>query len=52
MWGKARFQDVIRRNAGETSASMVRNVFDLLKAFTLGTLPEDDKTLVIIKFTG
>ncbi len=52
MWGKTRFQEAIRRNAGETSASMVRNVFDRLKAFTLGTLPEDDKTLVIVRFSG
>jgi sigma-B regulation protein RsbU (phosphoserine phosphatase) len=52
MWGKARFQDVIRRNAGDASAAMVSRVFGSLKKFTLGTLPEDDKTLVIIKFTG
>jgi sigma-B regulation protein RsbU (phosphoserine phosphatase) len=51
MWGKVRFQDAIRDNAEETSASIVRHVFDRLKKFTLGTLPEDDKTLVIIKLT-
>ena len=51
MWGKTRFQDVIREQAAETAAVIVRRVFEHLKAFTRGTLPEDDKTLVVIKFT-
>ncbi len=51
MWGKHRLQEVIRRQAGEPAAAIVSHVFENLREFSLGTLPEDDKTLVIIKFT-
>ncbi len=51
MWGKDRLQDVIRERAGDPAEIIVADVFDRLKAFTRGTLPEDDKTLVIVKFT-
>ncbi len=51
MWGKEGLQEVIREQAGESAETIVNNVFERLKAYTRGTLPEDDKTLVIIKFT-
>ncbi len=50
MWGKTRFQEVIRRQADEPATTIVDRVFDRQKEFTRGTLPEDDKTLVIVKF--
>ncbi len=51
MWGKERLREVIRERAGDSAETIVNGVFDRLKTFTRGTLPEDDKTLVIIKFT-
>ncbi len=52
MWGKHRFQEVIRQQIEASAATIVSRVFESLREFTLGTLPEDDKTLVVIKFTG
>nr|MDJ0856947.1 PP2C family protein-serine/threonine phosphatase [Desulfobacterales bacterium] len=51
MWGKDRLQETMRERAGDPAETIVADVFDRLKAFTRGTLPEDDKTLVVIKFT-
>ena len=52
MWGKERLQDVIRARGGDSAGAIVDSVFDRLKAFTRGTLPEDDKTLVVVRFAA
>ena len=52
MWGKQRLQEVIRERARDSAGAIVDSVFDRLKAFTRGTLPEDDKTLVVVRFTA
>jgi sigma-B regulation protein RsbU (phosphoserine phosphatase) len=52
MWGKERLQDTIRARGGDSAGAIVDSVFDRLKAFTRGTLPEDDKTLVVVRFAA
>jgi PAS domain S-box-containing protein len=50
MFGKARFQDVIRRN-GHKDAQAIRDcVFEAVRQYTRGTRILDDLTLVVAKF--
>ena len=49
MFGKARFRDVIRRNAQGSAAQILSAVFDALDQFTLGQKTADDITLVVVK---
>lgn len=49
MFGKERFQKVIRDNADKDAASIFETVIDALVAFTDGVPFEDDVTLVIVK---
>jgi len=49
MFGKERFRDIIRKNAGSGSGDIVNAVYKELNQFTRGQKSEDDITLVIIK---
>jgi len=49
MYGKQRFNDVLGRNAHGAADTIVQAVLEDLQQFTQGTIPEDDKTLVVIK---
>jgi sigma-B regulation protein RsbU (phosphoserine phosphatase) len=52
MFGKARFRDIIRKNAGSGSGEIINAVYSELNQFTRGQKSEDDITLVIIKVDG
>jgi len=49
MFGKARFRDMVRRHSHKSAAEIVDAVFSELDRFTLGTRPQDDRTLVVVK---
>ncbi|WP_163339329.1 SpoIIE family protein phosphatase [Desulfopila sp. IMCC35008] len=49
MFGRQRYKDVIRKNAGKSAEQILNAVYDELNLFTLGKRPEDDVTLVVIK---
>ena len=49
MFGKERFRNIIRKNAGSGSGDIVNAVYKELNQFTRGQKSEDDITLVIIK---
>ncbi len=52
MFGKKRFQDVIRANAGLNAEGIINAVYGALNRFTLGKKSEDDVTLVVVKVDG
>ena len=49
MFGKKRFQDVIRHYARENANNILGAVYDELDHFTRGLKSEDDVTLVVAK---
>jgi len=49
MFGKGRFQDIIRHNASKNAEEILATVFQEHADFTRGTKTEDDTTLVIVK---
>jgi phosphoserine phosphatase RsbU/P len=51
MYGKHRFQEVIRQNATSSAETILDSVFQEQILFTQDTKTEDDLTLVIIKIT-
>jgi sigma-B regulation protein RsbU (phosphoserine phosphatase) len=52
MFGKERFRDILRENAGAGSGDILNAVYTELDQFTRGQKSEDDITLVIIKVDG
>jgi PAS domain S-box-containing protein len=52
MFGKKRLHDVVRRNAEAPAADIVNAVFTALDRYARGQKPEDDATLVVVKFDG
>lgn len=50
MFGKDRFKDVLREHANESSQQITNAVFQAVHSFTMGARPDDDITLVIIKY--
>ena len=51
MFGKLRFQEVVRNNARAVAENILDSVFSEQRVFTQDTRTEDDLTLVIIKIT-
>lgn len=49
MFGRERFRDIIRKNAGSASGDIINAVYNELDQFTRGQKSEDDITLVVIK---
>jgi PAS domain S-box-containing protein len=49
MYGKQRLSDILKRNAHDEAEAIVQATFGDLQQFTQGTMPEDDKTLVVVK---
>lgn len=49
MYGKQRLNDNLKHNAHSAAETIVQAVLDDLQQFTQGTMPEDDKTLVVVK---
>jgi PAS domain S-box-containing protein len=49
MYGKQRFQDVIRQNAARDATAIIDAVYEDLNRFCAGTDQADDITLVIVK---
>ena len=52
MFGKARYQNIIRKNADQSADEILNAVYHELNEFTLGKKSEDDITLVIVKING
>ncbi len=52
MFGKARYQDIIKKNADKSAEEILNAVYHELNEFTLGKKSEDDITLVIVKING
>ena len=52
MFGKVRYQDIIRDNADKSADEILDAVYRELNDFTLGKKSEDDITLVIVKING
>jgi sigma-B regulation protein RsbU (phosphoserine phosphatase) len=48
-YGRRRFLEVVRRSAGGSAREILDAVFGDLRRFSLGTVPTDDITLVIVK---
>jgi sigma-B regulation protein RsbU (phosphoserine phosphatase) len=49
MFGKARFREIIRKNAQTNAEDILTAVYNELDQFTKGQKAEDDITLVVIK---
>jgi PAS domain S-box-containing protein len=49
LFGKRRLGDVISSRADHSAQQIVDAVFDTVNSFTLGTIADDDKTMVVIK---
>jgi len=49
MFGKERLCDVVRASARKSAEEITDRLFDAVGAFTKGMLPDDDRTLVVIK---
>ena len=49
MFGKARFKEIIRREAAHPASAILDAVYRELRAFSSGYKAEDDITLVVIK---
>jgi sigma-B regulation protein RsbU (phosphoserine phosphatase) len=49
MFGKDRLRNVIRSSTHLSATTITDRVFDAVTTFTKGTLPDDDRTLVVIK---
>ncbi len=52
MFGKARFRNIIRKNAHAAAGDILNAVYSELNQFTMGQRSEDDITLVVIKVEG
>ncbi len=52
MFGKARFRNIIRKNAHAAAGNILNAVYRELDQFTMGQRSEDDITLVVIKVEG
>ena len=52
MFGKARYQHIIKKNADKSAEEILNAVYHELSEFTLGKKSEDDITLVIAKVNG
>jgi len=52
MFGKARFRNIIRKNAQAAAGNILNSVYRELNQFTVGQRCEDDITLVVIKVEG
>jgi len=52
MFGKRRFQDVVRSQASQSAANILQAVFSALDDFCRPLSKEDDVTLVVIKVEG
>jgi len=52
MFGKARFRNIIRKNAHAAAGNILNAVYRELDQFTRGQRSEDDITLVVIKVEG
>ena len=50
MFGKARFREVLRRHAFGTAREILDAVFEAVREHAGGNRPEDDVTLVIVKY--
>jgi sigma-B regulation protein RsbU (phosphoserine phosphatase) len=51
MYGKKRFQEIIRHNAGLEANDILNAIYNDLDSFRSDRKPEDDITLVVIKIT-
>ena len=51
-YGQKRLRDVIRRHAALGAEAIIDKLYADLAEHSLGVLPEDDVTLVIVKFDG
>lgn len=50
MFGKERYKNVLRENAHKSAKEMLDAVYDAVQSFAGGARPEDDITLVIVKY--
>jgi len=51
MFGKTRFEDIIRKNSASDAQTILSTIFKEHALFSKGVKPEDDITLVIVKIT-
>ena len=51
MYGKERFNSIIRKNANAEANDILNAIYSDLDSFRSGLKPEDDITLVVIKIT-
>ena len=52
MFGKARFRNIIRKNADASAGDILNAVYSELDQYTRGQRSEDDITLVVLKIDG
>jgi sigma-B regulation protein RsbU (phosphoserine phosphatase) len=52
MFGKARFRNIIRKNAQAAASDILNAVYSELNQYTRGQRSEDDITLVVVKIDG
>ena len=51
MFGKARFKEVVRKNAGLEAEGIRKAVFEAVSEYRGNQPQEDDITLVVLKFS-
>jgi sigma-B regulation protein RsbU (phosphoserine phosphatase) len=52
MFGKARFRNIIRKNAHAAAGDILNAVYSELNQYTRGQRSEDDITLVVVRIDG
>jgi len=52
MFGKERFQNVLRETAEKSAQEIMDAVFEAVRVYTGGSRPDDDITLVIVKYSA
>jgi serine phosphatase RsbU (regulator of sigma subunit) len=51
MFGKDRIKSIVQQNAGLSAADILQEIVVVITAFQQSSIPADDVTLVVVKFT-
>ena len=51
-FGRGRVEQVVAKNCHKIADDIVTEIFDAVNAFSVGTMPFDDQTVVVVRITG
>jgi sigma-B regulation protein RsbU (phosphoserine phosphatase) len=52
IFGRGRVEEIVAKNCGRVADDIVTAIFDAVNAFSVGTMPFDDQTVVVVKITA